>query len=228
MRLSLLAGLALGLMPTLAAAADLGPYPRPSPPLRDDPPTYFNTVASWSGFYAGLQGGYAWGDNDVTTSYLGVPYNYGYSSSGFVGGIHAGYNWQMNRLVVGVESDLEGSNISGTGSNGISTHTTDVDWLGSLRARFGIAADRTLFYATGGLAYGDVHEAELVPGSDGTVFRTGWTAGLGLEHQISRGLSARLEYRYTDLGTSTNTFQGVADRSDVSFGAVRAGLSWKF
>jgi outer membrane immunogenic protein len=227
MKKVLLAGLALGLMPTFAVAADLGPYPRSGSVKDAPPPVYYNTVASWQGLYAGIQGGYGWGDTNASTLFGSVN-NYSYSTDGFVGGIHAGYNWQVDRLVFGVESDLEASNISGSGSFVNNSHTTDVDWLGSVRARFGIAADRTLFYATGGLAYGDVHENELLPGSDGTVFRTGWTVGAGIEQQISRGLTARIEYRYTDLGSSTNTFNGVTDTNDTTFGAVRAGLSWKF
>ena len=47
----------------------------------------------------------------------------------------------------------------------------------------------------------------------------------------SERMSLRLEYRYTDLG-STNFASGAGggttDKSDVDFHAVRAGVSFKF
>lgn len=54
----------------------------------------------------------------------------------------------------------------------------------------------------------------------------GWTIGGGLEYAFSDELSARIEYRYTDLG-STQVTNDVFD-FDNNFHAVRVGLSWHF
>ncbi len=72
----------------------------------------------------------------------------------------------------------------------------DVNWLASVRGRTGIALDATLFYLTGGVAFGQVQNnfafldtANVVRTSfpqDSDVFAPNWTA--------------RAEFRYTDLG----------------------------
>jgi outer membrane immunogenic protein len=175
-----------------------------------------------------VQGGFVWGDTEARSGPLaGFDQAYAYDTDGWLGGVHAGFNWQANRLVIGLETDLELADVSGSGVDTLgSAHTTDIDWLGSLRARFGIAADRTLFYLTGGLAYGDV--AIAGPGYSYSSTRTGWTLGGGIEHAFAPNTTARLEYRYTDLGSEDFSSAGAIDESDVTFSAVRAGVSWKF
>jgi outer membrane immunogenic protein len=95
-----------------------------------------------------------------------LPASMGNSAAGFftVGG-QIGYNWQFGRYVLGAETDFERGGGSKTSSfvappNGIITNsdtsTAGLAWLGTARARVGYAFDRTLFFATGGLAYGRV------------------------------------------------------------------------
>jgi outer membrane immunogenic protein len=169
-----------------------------------------------------VQAGYAWGDTDAT-SFAGLGDTYSYDTDGWLGGVHLGYNWQATNFVIGVETDIELADLSGSGSGTFgSVHSTDIDWIGSLRGRLGYALDRTLIYATGGLAYGDV--AIAGPGYSDSETRTGWTVGAGIEHAFAPNTTARIEYRYTDLGSGDLGF----DDSDVTFSAIRAGLSWKF
>ena len=68
---------------------------------------------------------------------------------------------------------------------------------------------QTLLYLTGGLAYGGVRSTR--PPAPGAAtfasysdWRTGWTLGGGLEHAFTPNMTARIEYRYTDLGTATS------------------------
>src|SRR5690606_3376964 len=87
------------------------------------------------------------------------------------------------------------------------------DWLATLRGRVGVAYDRTLLYATGGLAWGkDLGFANNVlaipPAVDrasGSSTRTGWVAGGGLEHAVTDNLSFKAEYLYMDLGDDRRT-----------------------
>jgi outer membrane immunogenic protein len=76
-------------------------------------------------------------------------------------GVVAGYNAQAGHFVFGVEGDVTAVTQSGTDSVGqspsghtIVTATTSLDSLSSIRARAGVAVDRVLLYATGGLALG--------------------------------------------------------------------------
>jgi outer membrane immunogenic protein len=223
---------------TASMAADLGPY---GSRQQWRPPAgagYYPQAYRWSGFYAGLQGGYGWGDTNATSSFIGVGGTeaFNYSKSGGLLGAHLGYNYQVNNFVFGVETDLETSWLGGSGFGGFGgKHTTNVDYMGSLRGRFGIAAGNTLFYLTGGLAYAGLDQerssgAMFVPFAGNESFKTGWTLGGGIEHAFTSNISARIEYRYTDLGRNdwTHPTSGLVDSSDVSFSAVRAGLSFRF
>lgn len=227
----LVAASVLCVLSTGAVAADLGPYPRRGSmkdTIREEP--VYHRPFSWTGFYIGAQAGYAWADTDAASGpFAGFDETYAYSSEGFIGGGHAGYNWQAHNLVFGIEADFEGADISETGIGSLGTpHTTSVDWLGSVRGRLGWAMDRTLFYATGGWAFGDVEVATPFATYGNT--RHGWTVGGGVEHAFTDRLTARVEYRYTDLGS--DSFRSAAlnaiDESDVTFHAVRAGVSLKF
>ena len=88
-------------------AADLPPSPGIAQPIVS--PAY-----SWSGFYLGGQVGYA---RDSTRSQLQTPVGamlsvWSYTADGVIGGAYSGYNWQLGGLVIGIESDLEGSNLN--------------------------------------------------------------------------------------------------------------------
>jgi outer membrane immunogenic protein len=114
-----------------------------------------------------------------------------------------------------------------------STLATKINWFGTLRARFGIAADQFLFYGTGGFAYGRVRTSGIAsfsgtymdtggpcdpsgPGacsaSGSAAFadsatRLGWAAGAGIESCMPfvGNWTWRLEYLFVDLGTINTT-----------------------
>ena len=208
-------------------------------------------VYDWTGPYLGLQGGYGWGENDVSATdsedsteevilfdaAIANGRDGDMDLEGFIGGLHLGYNWQSDALVLGVEGDIEFSDMDGDTDvvdamgTKIGSVEQEIDWLGSLRLRAGFAADRALFYATGGLAVGGV-ELTLKDG-DGDEFASnsetnwGWTLGGGVEYAFTDDLSARIEYRYTDLG-DIEAGDGDEGKADTAFHAVRAGLSWHF
>ncbi len=184
--------LALALAASSAFAADL-----PSPTR---PPEYIPPPPMWTGFYAGLNAGYGWGtsnqaateafplaDNIANDPFWGTPFGFtaaansgtaSVNQSGFIGGGQLGYNYQWSsNIVVGLEADMQGSSIRGTGSyaggvaqfgpdlsgvidtaTGNGTVTAGIDWMGTVRGRLGYLFTPTLLaYATGGLAYGGTH-----------------------------------------------------------------------
>jgi outer membrane immunogenic protein len=119
-------------------------------------------------------------------------------------------------------------------STGTITSSKSVSYLGTLRGRVGVlAAPSFLFYGTGGLAYGGVKTSTTVteglgftdtPGSFGTSgsatsTRVGWTAGAGIEWLFWSRWSAKIEYRYYDLGSVTNNLP-----SFQQFGGLGATL----
>ena len=113
-----------------------------------------------------------------------------------------------------------------------------------MRLRLGyLVTPQFLLYGTGGLAYGDTRTtASLsVDGNDilggpysKTVSSIGWTAGAGAEYKITRNLSFKTEYLYTDLGTRTllespaDSFFAYPLKVHTMDNTVRAGLNWTF
>jgi len=223
----LLAGAFAGLTFAAAQAAD----------VEAPPPESFD----WSGFYVGAQVGYGWGDFDIkiTTGDLDAepPFPNG-DFDGVLGGAHAGYNFQADQFVFGLEADIEASDMDGSDTWGQEVEDVDVEVLGSLRARAGIALDNLLLYATGGLAGAEIkYTTDIIPGStsNNNVDYWGYAVGGGVEYAFSESLSVRLEYRYTDLGEETFNPKSIECfpidcklHGDVDFHAVRAGISWHF
>jgi outer membrane immunogenic protein len=219
-------GMALATCGAPALAADLGGAPPVS--LKDE--MTYAPPFSWTGGYAGLQIGYGWADTDARSGPLaGFDQSYSYQADGFLGGGHIGFNFQKQGVVYGLEADLDLTDLNKTSTGSLGdSHKTSIDWMGSIRGRIGLANGRNLFYLTGGWAFGDVNvrsESGLVSYSE-TLH--GWTIGGGMERSLTNNMTARLEYRYTDLGNASGSDVGFKDDTDVTMHAIRAGISVKF
>jgi outer membrane immunogenic protein len=214
-----------------AAAADLGGSVYTPEPVDTSPPVRLFT---WRGFYVGLNGGYAWGSGDPTVISDGI--NSGtlaaIDPSGFLGGGQVGYNAQFGNFVLGAEADIQGGWVDGdstgnvVGFGAVST-SSDLNWLSTIRARAGFAADRMLIYATGGVAWADMDfTAGTVSGGDTL---TGYAVGGGVEWALGNNWTARAEYLYIDLDNAslTDAF-GTTATFDNAFHTMRVGVNYKF
>ena len=251
--------LALG---SSAFAADMAPrmYAKAAPMVS---PMY-----NWSGFYAGVNAGYTFGDSsNVQTSGL-APLNVanvasgarsasvGLDRDGFIGGGQMGYNWQANSpWVWGLEADIAYTDVNATrnfvtilpatGASLNNSLSSKMDYFGTVRGRLGYAWNRTMVYATGGFAYGEVeNSASFFNAANALQFvgsnrdtKTGYTVGAGIEHAWMGNWTVKAEYLYYDLGTTDVTV--AATPTGGSTGAynssfkndghiVRAGLNYKF
>src|ERR1700687_4127716 len=213
-----------------ALASDLPP-PRLAPPPRA-PAAYIPPVPlfSWSGLYFGINGGWGFGHSDWNISAFGFDTG-NFNINGGLVGATLGVNWQVNAWVFGIEGDFDGSWIDGKssvspGCNVVNCETKD-KWLATLRGRVGYAADRVLFYATGGGAFGDVLANTTSNWQRANKGR--WTAGGGIEAAFTNNLTARVEYLFVDLQNSTFT-PVPAVPVTVKFNAnlIRVGLDYKF
>jgi outer membrane immunogenic protein len=204
----------------VAAAADLPPAG--GAPYYKAPAVYAPPAYTWSGFYLGINGGGAWGTSSWTT-----PGSFD-TSGGFVGGT-IGYNYQMDQAVLGVEGDIDWADINGSVSCSTGSCKTNDNWLSTVRARLGYAADRFMPYVTGGLAVGDIQaSAPGFPG--GSVTNAGWTAGGGIEFALPGHWSAKAEYLYVDLGNFSCGISCGSAAQTVSFTAnlFRGGINYRF
>jgi outer membrane immunogenic protein len=272
-----LSAAALAFTAVAASAADL---PRRSPAVAPAPVVPIVTpIFTWSGFYVGLNAGAAWGSNNNCPTMYNYTANTGVvgavvttyapgcsktSDAAFTGGAQAGFNWQAGSFVFGVEGDV--NYLGDLGKNGYANYaltsggtTTYYTWtgndngnlLGSLRARAGIAFDRALIYATGGMAFrnGNHDQAVYASTTSGGVAAAtylgntnsdniGWALGGGLEWALTNNMSFKVEYLHshfssdnylltTTAATPYNTVAFAGDRND-KVDVVRAGINWRF
>ncbi len=204
-------------------AADL---PKPSYKA----PVYVAPQFSWTGFYAGINGGYGWGKSNWSNTGLGVSTG-DFNTKGAIAGGTLGYNRQTGSWVWGIEADLDYSWIKGsTNTNCGSPCETDNNWLATARGRLGYARDRWLPYLTGGAAYGNIKVPSTPPFLSSDKSKFGWTAGAGVEYAFLGAWSVKLEYLYVDLGKVSCAATSCGLPADVSFNAniVRAGLNYRF
>ena len=199
------AGLAVAIATVSAQAADLprGQY-RPYAP----PPAM--AVYSWMGPYIGANLGYQWGE---TTNNPTEP-------SGIAGGLQAGYNFQTGQFVFGGEADIQLSGAEDT----FAPWKFSNPWFGTVRGRAGVALNNILFYATGGLAYGNLRGE--VGGLSENRTALGWTVGLGMEVGLTQNWSAKVEYLYLDLTDRGYTVTGTDNGLESNL--LRFGVNYRF
>jgi len=204
------------------------------PPAPELPALY-----SWTGFYAGVQGGYAWSSNKVRIGTPGgafAPVSFRAGEDTAFGGAHGGFNYQLGGIVIGVEGDVEAldsrSRFDGLGLSG----RVSQDWQGSARARLGLAFDRWMVFGTGGASFTEYERRVFAPGAGFgerlTSARTGWNVGAGINFAFTDHLILGAEYRYTDFGrnrfASPGAFPGLTGSQELSSHSARASVAYKF
>jgi outer membrane immunogenic protein len=215
-------GVMAAAMATGALAADL---PRKAAPYYSAP------GFSWTGFYLGVNGGYAWGDTSWSST--GVDTNYKVKGGLFGGTV--GYNLQTGLWVWGAEGDFDFAQMTGSSNTGLGVCSgtgceTRINWLATGRGRIGYANwDRWLPYITGGAAMGAI---KMTPntGLNETKSRLGWTVGAGVEYAMLSNWSLKAEYLYVDLGKASCSVAtcGVDTTVKYNTSIVRAGVNYRF
>ena len=207
-------------------------------------------VYDWSGLYAGVFAGVGytssdWDGTDDDLVFEPVDIDTSLNDTALLLGGLVGVNFQRDNLVFGLEGDIDWFDSDKDkhldGAEGLDLES-EIDWLGSLRARLGWADDRTLFYLTGGLAFADAkHTWDDGSSSAGSVVDLppksvdldfGWVAGLGIEHAWTDNWLVRIEGLYFDLGSKhgkvSNEFETDTFDVDQEIWVGRIGISYKF
>jgi outer membrane immunogenic protein len=218
-----------------AFAADIAI--RKAPPA---PPAPYLPVYNWTGFYIGGNLGGVWESGTLTDSF--GPTSFSNSRSGFIGGGQIGYNWQVApQFVLGVEWMFDGTDLrsdSGPVTVGgeFLSASEHVNWLTTVAARFGYAANNWLFYGKAGGGW--VHDTATVTDVIGanafsasiSDTRGGWLVGAGIEYGFTPNWTMRVEYDHLGLGDVTSAGPIVGDTLTLSrhFDMVTVGLNYKF
>ncbi|XIA62729.1 outer membrane protein [Bradyrhizobium sp. TZ2] len=164
--------------------------------------------------------------------------------------MQAGYNWQAANWVFGLEADIQATSQSDDKTCVFSclpgaqvAYDASLPWFGTVRGRLGYSVGSTLFYGTGGFAYGNVKTKLNTQSIVGPVTQsfsntnTGWTAGAGIERPFFLGIlgpnwTSKTEYLYVDLGSTSDSFilgavPATSTRS-VTTHIFRTGLNYHF
>jgi len=198
-----------------ASAADLAPrYYKAPPPV-------VSPLYNWSGFYAGINGGWGTSHNCWTrTATAGAaiaPVSEGChdADGGTVGG-QIGYRWQASNWVFGLEAqgnwaDFRGSNASLL-FGGLATNRTKIDAFGLFTGQVGYAWNNVLAYVKGGAAVTDnrydglATVSGLVTDTAGSNTKWGGTVGAGIEYGFAPNWSFAVEYDHLFMGTDNYAF----------------------
>ena len=219
-KLSFIAVAALACTVTAPAfAADLPMAVKSSAP--------FAARFTWTGCYGGGHVGGAFERHDANDPVLLIQSNLGgpgtavgttkINTTDVALGGQLGCDYQFSpNWVVGIEGAASAGIVDGHKTVGLPAGnpgdsalvTVSSDLMTAVTGRLGYAVDRWMFYGKGGLAW--TNDKYSITGTfAGTPFdaeglgawRTGWTAGAGVEWAFADDWSARLEYDYYDFGT---------------------------
>jgi outer membrane immunogenic protein len=173
---------------------------------------------------------FAFTGNDASYT-IGPFLGYRVQFGNFVAGVEGDISWKNANSSSAQDSSTQIINALGSPYLRTDSFTGSLKqgWDGSVRGRLGVLVTPwTLVYGTGGLAFGKVSGSLAYTGTlyecfapgvgcttpaglatSSTSFsdtRVGYTVGGGLEYQFYGPWSARIEYRYTDLGSFSKSF----------------------
>ncbi|MBI2741757.1 MAG: carbohydrate porin [Rhodospirillales bacterium] len=210
----------------------------PVPALATDP------ASPRSGFYAGGNVGYGFGNAAATLSDpTGVASAGGTTVYGMLfGGVQAGYQQYLpSRWMLGLEADLafpdfiDLSRVVSYRVASTGTANEQLEYVGTLRGRLGYSMGGWTPFVTGGFAWASTRysRTDLATGNEDAAsgqLRTGYAVGGGVDYAMRGRWSARAEYLYTNLGLTGYPFASSPARYDSRYDLqrFRVGLNYHF
>jgi opacity protein-like surface antigen len=217
------------------------------------PVTASQASETWAGPHIGIEG-LALAGNDRGREYNSAGYN-GWKQDlnldGYGFGVVAGYTWAPSAsCLLGFEAgyrrydandqvyQVHEQDRSYCTPPEDCTISSKLDQAFSLTGRIGYpVTDSLVFYGTAGFTTAHLRRTVQDWGARGFArydydkWQTGPTYGVGAEYALGKGISAKLEYRYTDLGSyafDTPAYRGVTEHYDYRQEEVSIGLNYRF
>jgi opacity protein-like surface antigen len=217
-----------------------------------------------TGSYSKTRHDTRWGGSPNLEQSIGlgnVPRNQSGHSDTFDLSVDVGYDFRSGPVVFGIEGDLSLNPLNcdteafknvNFGRVTVTTRSSiDVVAAASIRGRLGFAlTDKLLAYGIGGVTLGFTNESLRVNNSLATTAdlyqqnasraRIGYVVGAGAEYQLTRFISAKIEYNHFDLGSVTANIpesvrgnitgsgQFAAPRTRISGDVLKAGFNFRF
>jgi len=171
------------------------------------------------GFYGGANVGYSWGGSVTTTNVVSITtlYSEGLWQHGWEASVEGGYCWQQNPTTYFVACfevrydfppERGTTNVFSVSGTTVTTSDRIDPFLIGPHLGFTTNANRTFWYAAGGLAIGQVGGISIGTGAAGTSvaippsgWATGWFIGAGVEQMLNNNWGVKVEYDYIRLDT---------------------------
>ena len=136
---------------------------------------------------------------------------------GRITSIHSGFSWRRGQNVFGIEGDLTvniGRDTAFGPKQEIAGVETGVDWLATLRLRYGRIVEDTMVFVTAGGAYSDTVSTDRS-------YAFGAAAGGGVEVALGERWTVRSELLWMDFGEGDDTLAQTDSTWLVQFGLSR-------
>jgi outer membrane immunogenic protein len=192
---------------------------------------------TWTGFYAGVNAGYGFGEikdelflGGASVGSVAVDF-----SGAFAGG-QLGFNAQQGGVVWGAEVDIQSSGQKGSSTfvfPGPNTLTVDfkVPWFATFRGRAAIANGPSMIFVTGGAVYANGEATATLNGvsASSSESRWGWTVGAGYEGMLAGEWSWKIEYLFVSIPDKNFNLGGGATVTETAHDhLIRVGLNYRF
>ena len=173
----------------------------------------YDKPSSWSGLYVGAAVGYGFGSTDIVGEV-------DLSLKGVQGVVSVGYDFEFNhRFVVGLFADYAFGDVDA--NIGSTNFAISNQW--GIGARLGfLLTSSSLWYATAGWTRADFDISSGGASIGDSI--NGFFIGGGVEQVLSRNVSLKLEYRFSDYNDVT--LAGAKFENEVH--SVRLGVNYKF
>lgn len=193
------------------------------------------------------------GGRDMNGGLFGGQIGYNWQMSNWVFGLEADAQWTGQKgdttVLCPVGGCFPAALVAPIGAGGSATLQDKLDWFATFRGRLGFTVTpNVLLYATGGAAWAEVETnlgltALTATGIPFTAVasrktdRFGWTVGGGLEAMFAANWSAKIEYLYMDLGSTSNSVVlpaatgvplGASLNTRLTDNIIRAGINYHF
>lgn len=224
----------LGSMTTVSAA-DVGSF-KDNRAVTSAPVDYVPVPSTWTGPYIGAQIGYGTANHEVDATVSGDGQSYelfnlnGLGGTGAIGGVNGGFDFQRERVVfgpiggysfTGIETSLEIANgqLKATLEKGDEWH---------LGGRAGVLVTKSTLLYVGAAYVSTSYELSATGGTSLERDYDGVKVLAGIETQIGRGISAKVEYQgnfYGDVDWLNENGLRVTD--NLQEHAVLFGVNYK-
>ena len=192
------------------------------PALAQSAPNVFN------GPFIGIQGGWQQDRQTLEIQAGGFTTRGTESADGLLYGGQVGYDMRLaSPLVLGVEASVTGRTGSRIFDDGINSFRLSQGRTITTSARLGVLVGRdSLFY--GRLGYANAQYRLQNGGFTVTDKRDGYMIGAGYEQVVSRNVSGRFEYNYSDFGKDRMPSLAAGSELQYRRHALTAGLNFRF